>query len=130
MSVQAERVVNTTRPSFVSKHGQKLGAAAFWILLLGGYAWYYRANGLTTETALLQIGSNSPPRGGLCSHPIHALRPLLFFSAALLTIASGAILGRGSASLAGCSLHHHRRQHFGHRGLLCRALLWSGLAVD
>lgn len=97
MSVQAEHVINTTRPSFVSKHGQKLGAAAFWILLLGGYAWYYRANGLTTETALLQIVDLlASPWGPLLYILIYALRPLLFFSAALLTIASGAIFGAGS----------------------------------
>ena len=72
-------------------------AAAFWLLLVGGYGWYYRANGLTTETALLQIVNLlDSPFGPLLYILIYALRPLIFFSAAVLTIASGAIFGAGS----------------------------------
>ncbi len=41
--------------SFFSKHGLKLVALAFWLILIGGYVYYYLSNGLTTETALLQI---------------------------------------------------------------------------
>jgi uncharacterized membrane protein YdjX (TVP38/TMEM64 family) len=83
--------------SFLRKHGQKLVAAAFWLLLVGGYGWYYRANGLTTETALLQVVNllNSP-FGPLLYILIYGLRPLLFFSATVLTIASGSIFGAGS----------------------------------
>jgi uncharacterized membrane protein YdjX (TVP38/TMEM64 family) len=65
--------------------------------LVGGYGWYYRANGLTTETALLQIVNLlDSPFGPLLYILIYALRPLIFFSAAVLTIASGAIFGAGS----------------------------------
>lgn len=85
------------QPSFLQKHGQKLVAAAFWLFLVGGYGWYYRANGLTTETALLQIVNLlDSPFGPLLYILIYALRPLIFFSAAVLTIASGAIFGAGS----------------------------------
>jgi len=97
MTVQPEAGMATNRPSFFRKHGQKLVAAAFWLLLVGGYGWYYQANGLTTETALLQIVNLlDSPFGPLLYILIYALRPLIFFSAAILTIASGAIFGAGS----------------------------------
>jgi hypothetical protein len=55
MTVQSQSRPVVGQLSFLQKHGQKLVAAAFWLLLVGGYGWYYRANGLTTETALLEI---------------------------------------------------------------------------
>jgi uncharacterized membrane protein YdjX (TVP38/TMEM64 family) len=97
MTVQSQSRTTADQPSFLQKHGQKLVAAAFWLLLVGGYGWYYRANGLTTETALLQIVNLlDSPFGPLLYILIYALRPLIFFSAAVLTIASGAIFGAGS----------------------------------
>lgn len=97
MTVQSQSPTGAVQSSFLQKHGQKLVAAAFWLLLVGGYGWYYRANGLTTETALLQIVNLlDSPFGPLLYSLIYALRPLIFFSAAVLTIASGAIFGAGS----------------------------------
>lgn len=97
MTVQSQSRTVADQPSFLQKHGQKLVAAAFWLLLVGGYGWYYRANELTTETALLQIiNLLDSPLGPLLYILIYALRPLIFFSAAVLTIASGAIFGAGS----------------------------------
>jgi uncharacterized membrane protein YdjX (TVP38/TMEM64 family) len=97
MTVQSQSRPVVGQLSFLQKHGQKLVAAAFWLLLVGGYGWYYRANGLTTETALLQIVNLlDSPFGPLLYILIYALRPLIFFSAAVLTIASGAIFGAGS----------------------------------
>jgi hypothetical protein len=55
MTVQSQSRTTADQPSFLQKHGPKLVAAAVWLLLVGGYGWYYRANGLTTETALLHI---------------------------------------------------------------------------
>ncbi|MEZ4866049.1 MAG: TVP38/TMEM64 family protein [Caldilineaceae bacterium] len=96
--MEISKTLESSKPSFLSKHGQKLVAAAFWVLLIGGYAWYYQANGLTTTTALVQIVDLlSSPWGPLLYIVIYALRPLIFFSAAVLTIASGAIFGAGSA---------------------------------
>lgn len=97
MTVQSQSHAIADQPSFLQKHGQKLVAAAFWLLLVGGYGWYYRANELTTETALLQIVNLlDSPFGPLLYILIYALRPLIFFSAAVLTIASGSIFGAGS----------------------------------
>lgn len=83
--------------SFWGKHGQKLVAAAFWVLLVGGYTWYYQANNLTTETALLQlIDLFTSVWGPLLYMLLYALRPLIFFPATILTLTSGAIFGAGS----------------------------------
>lgn len=97
MTVQTSDSLETTNASFWGKHGQKLVAAAFWVLLVGSYTWYYRANNLTTETALLQlVDLFSSVWGPLLYIVLYALRPLIFFPATLLTLTSGAIFGAGS----------------------------------
>lgn len=94
MTTQTEA---TVAPTFLSKHGQKLVAGFFWLLLIGGYTYYYQANNLTTSSALLQIVALlDSPWGPLLYILIYALRPLIFFSAAVLTIASGSIFGSGN----------------------------------
>ena len=90
---------STTVPkqSFLQQHGQKIVAAIIWLILIGGYTYYYQVNHLTTETAILEIVDLlSSPWGPLLYILIYSLRPLLFFSAAVLTIASGSIFGAGS----------------------------------
>ena len=90
---------NTTiaRRSFLQQHGQKIVAALFWLILIGGYTYYYQTNHLTTETAILEIVDLlSSPWGPLIYIFIYTVRPLIFFSAAVLTIASGSIFGAGS----------------------------------
>ncbi|MEZ4736640.1 MAG: TVP38/TMEM64 family protein [Caldilineaceae bacterium] len=97
MTVQTSDSLETAPPSFWGKHGQKLVAAAFWVLLVGGYTWYYQANHLTTETALLQlVDLFRSAWGPLLYILLYALRPLIFFPATLLTLTSGAIFGAGS----------------------------------
>lgn len=85
------------KQSMLKQHGQKIVAAIFWLLLIGGYTYYYQSNNLTTESAILEIVELlSSPWGPLLYILIYALRPLIFFSAAVLTIASGSIFGAGS----------------------------------
>ncbi len=85
------------KPSFLQQHGQKLVAAVIWLLLIGGYTYYYQTQHLTTEKAILEIVDLlSSPWGPLLYILIYSLRPLIFFSAAVLTIASGSIFGTGS----------------------------------
>jgi len=85
------------KQSFLQRHALKIVAALFWLLLIGGYTYYYQANQLTTSTAILEIVDLlSSPWGPLLYILIYALRPLIFFSAAVLTIASGSIFGAGS----------------------------------
>lgn len=87
----------TSTGSLIQQHGQKIVAGVFWLLLIGGYTYYYQTNNLTTETAILEIVTIlSSPWGPLLYILIYALRPLIFFSAAVLTIASGSIFGAGS----------------------------------
>jgi uncharacterized membrane protein YdjX (TVP38/TMEM64 family) len=82
---------------FLQKHAQKLLALFLWLLLIGCYAWYYWANGLTRQTAIAQVVNLlDSPYGPLLYVIIYALRPLLFFSAGLVSIASGSIFGVGS----------------------------------
>ncbi len=97
MSVEDQVVDSNTERSFLQQHGQKVIAGLFWLLLIGSYFYYYRANNLTTQTAVLEIVDLlSSPWGPLLYILVYALRPLIFFSAAILTIASGAIFGAGS----------------------------------
>lgn len=97
MTMQTELVTKRTTTTFLQRHGAKFVAAALWLLLIGSYGWYYQTNGLTTETALLQIVDLlASPWGPLLYILIYLLRPLLFFSATLLTLLSGAIFGAGS----------------------------------
>ena len=97
MTAQTSDSLSNTKRSFWGQHGQKLVAAVFWLLLVGGYTWYYRANNLTTETALLQlVDLFSSAWGPLIYIGLYALRPLIFFPATLLTLTSGSIFGAGS----------------------------------
>ncbi|MEZ4682180.1 MAG: TVP38/TMEM64 family protein [Caldilineaceae bacterium] len=92
-------VDSSTAPkvSLLQQHGQKIVAAIFWLLLIGGYTYYYQTNNLTTETAILEIVDLlSSPLGPLIYILLYTARPLIFFSAAVLTIASGSIFGAGS----------------------------------
>lgn len=92
-----QSVSPTEKQTFLQQHGQKVIAGIFWLLLIGGYTYYYRSNNLTTELALLQIVDLlTSPWGPILYILIYMLRPLIFFSAAILTIASGSIFGTGS----------------------------------
>lgn len=81
--------------SFFIQHGQKLAALFFWLLVLGGYFWYTLQNNLGPLEAvnqLIYLLSNSR-YGPLLYLLIYALRPLILFSASLLTIAAGLLFG-------------------------------------
>lgn len=83
--------------SFFSRHGQKLVALSIWLVLLGGYTWYYISNDLTPARAVAEIvGLLESPYGPLLYILIYAVRPLIFFSATILTVAAGSIFGSGS----------------------------------
>jgi uncharacterized membrane protein YdjX (TVP38/TMEM64 family) len=82
-------------PSFLSKHGQKLIALAFWLALIGVYFWYRRTHEMSS-LAMLQMEISllaATVYGPLIFIGIYALRPLIFFSAVLLTIAGGYLFG-------------------------------------
>lgn len=90
-------VPDQTQPSFIQKHWQKLIALLIWILIIGGYFWYKTANDLTTlQIGLQLVELMQTPLGPLIYILIYALRPLIFFSALILTVAAGSIFGAGS----------------------------------
>ena len=81
--------------SFLKAHGQKLAALVFWLLAIGGYFWYAQQNNLTPLEVVNQLISTlrTSAYGPLLYIIVYALRPLLLFSAALLTIAAGLLFG-------------------------------------
>lgn len=92
MSTTAE----TTPPAqtFFQKHWQKLLAGTIWLTFLLGYGFYAYANELTVDQAIQQvIDVLQSPIGPLIYILLYAVRPLLFFSAAVITIMGGAIYG-------------------------------------
>ncbi len=81
--------------SFWQRHGQKLIALVFWLVVLGGYTWYVRANDLTLagaakELAYVMTGSAAGP---VIYILLYWLRPLIFFPATILTVLSGFLFG-------------------------------------
>ncbi|GAB4425187.1 MAG: TVP38/TMEM64 family protein [Anaerolineae bacterium] len=105
MSTESAPETVTTRPdagadTFVGRHWQKLLAALLWVLLLGGYGWYYSRNNLTPSAAFTQIIELlQSPWGPLLYILIYAVRPLFFFSAVVITLAGGAVFGAGGSPL-------------------------------
>lgn len=81
--------------SFLEQHWQKLVAAALWLVLIGAYFWYANANELGPLAAVRNLIGvmQSSAYGPLIFIGIYALRPLIFFSAALLTVAGGFLFG-------------------------------------
>ena len=86
---------NRTAPSFLGQHGQKLTALLFWVILLVGYGWYTTQNNLTPWGAVQQLVAllSTSVYGPLIYLVVYTLRPLIFFSATLLTVAAGYLFG-------------------------------------
>jgi uncharacterized membrane protein YdjX (TVP38/TMEM64 family) len=80
---------------FLRKHGQKLVAGAFWLALLGAYFAYTWSNELSPLETLSQLITfmSQSAYGPLVFLAVYILRPLVLFSAALLSIAGGFLFG-------------------------------------
>ncbi len=83
------------RASFVVRHGRKLAALFFWIIVLGGYQIYAWQAGLAPLGAVRELAAfmSENPLGWLIFVAVYTLRPLILFPASLLTIASGFVFG-------------------------------------
>ncbi len=82
-------------PSFFARHWQKLVALLLWVVIVGAFVWYIRSNGFSLAEgvfAILTLISTSAI-GPILYIVLYALRPLTFFSAALLTISGGFLFG-------------------------------------
>lgn len=77
------------------KHGSKLVALAFWLLLVGGYYLYTRQNGLTFSDSINAIvgALTNSFTGPILYIILYALRPLIFFPATVLTLLGGFLFG-------------------------------------
>ncbi|HEY0735790.1 MAG TPA: TVP38/TMEM64 family protein [Herpetosiphonaceae bacterium] len=80
---------------FLHRHWHKLIALTFWLLVLGGYQWYAWRNDLSSFAVAQQLirllaGSAYGP---LLFIVAYMLRPLLLFSAAVLSIVAGFVWG-------------------------------------
>lgn len=88
----------STTPSIsgsIHKHAGKLVALSLWLVILGGYGFYTVSNGLSpleTLRRLLTFLSDSP-WGPLLFVALYTVRPLILFSAALLTVGAGFLFG-------------------------------------
>jgi uncharacterized membrane protein YdjX (TVP38/TMEM64 family) len=82
------------RATFLARHWQKLVAAAIWLALAGAFLGYSLVTGSSaTETLRAVIDLLRSPAGPLLYILIYTLRPLAFFSAVVVTLLGGAILG-------------------------------------
>lgn len=85
---------STSTKSFWQRHWQKLLAAGFWVLLVGGYLWYSWRNQLSPAAAVGQlIELLKSDVGVLIYIGVYLLRPLIFFPATFLTLAGGSVFG-------------------------------------
>ncbi|HEY0605174.1 MAG TPA: TVP38/TMEM64 family protein [Herpetosiphonaceae bacterium] len=80
---------------WLRRHWHKLIVLTFWLLVLGGYQWYAWRNDLTPFAVAQQLIRllSSSAYGPLLFIAAYMLRPLLLFSAAVLSIAAGFVWG-------------------------------------
>ncbi|MEM7734547.1 MAG: TVP38/TMEM64 family protein [Deinococcota bacterium] len=83
------------QPSFWQAHGQKVGAGIFWLILIGIYAWYSITNNVGPRETLVRLVQfmQQSAYGPLIYILVYALRPLVLFSAVILTLAGGYLFG-------------------------------------
>ena len=87
--------VNMENESWLQKHWQKLVALLLWVGLVGAYFAYATANNLGPLEAVQELLAvmQDPIYGPLIYVGLYAIRPLIFFSAAILTLAGGFLFG-------------------------------------
>lgn len=85
----------TTSPSFIKKHATKLMALVFWLAILAVYGAYTLTSGLSPLESFKQLLDFmvSSPFAPAIFVVLYTLRPLILFSAVLLTLAAGFLFG-------------------------------------
>ena len=82
------------RNGFFANHWQKIVGITLWASIIGVYFWYQQSNDLTVEQMAQQLGLLLMSRWGILIFIVaYLIRPLIFFSATVLTILAGAIFG-------------------------------------
>ncbi len=80
--------------SFLARHWQKMVALVLWLTIGGGLWWYAASNNLTPVEVVQALADLfQSPFGALIYILVYAIRPLLLFSAVVLTLAGGSIFG-------------------------------------
>lgn len=91
-----QKIEQSEGGSFWERHWQKIVAGVLWLALIGAYFGYTLANGIGFFEAgrqLLEVMSGNLAIGALIYIGVYALRPLIFFSAGILTLVGGAVFG-------------------------------------
>lgn len=88
-------ITASEKQTFLEKHGQKLIAAAFWLILGIAYIVYLQLNDLSVRDSFKQITGilTQPILGPIIYILLYAFHPIIFFPASILTIAGGALFG-------------------------------------
>jgi len=80
--------------TFLQNNWQKIVGIILWAAIIGTYIWYQQSNDLTVEEMAQQLAELlQSPWGALIFIAAYLIRPLIFFSATVLTIVAGAIFG-------------------------------------
>jgi uncharacterized membrane protein YdjX (TVP38/TMEM64 family) len=86
---------STQKLVFWKKHGQKLVALVFWVILIAAYQWYAITNSLSPLEVVQRLldfftqGFWEP----LIYIFLYAISPLILFPSTLLTLAAGFVFG-------------------------------------
>lgn len=82
------------KKTFIQRNWQKIVGLTIWAAVLGFYVWYQQSNDLTVEQMAQQLAELLMSRWGIAIFiTAYLVRPLIFFSATVLTILAGAIFG-------------------------------------
>lgn len=83
------------RGSFFQKHGQKLAALVFWLILIGAYQWYAHTNNLSPLEVIQNLLNFLTQGfwGPMVYILLYAIRPLILFPSTVLTLAGGFVFG-------------------------------------
>lgn len=94
MTTYKQASKNDKEKGFFAEHWQKIVGVTLWVALIGTYVWYQQSNDLTVEEMAQQLGVLLTSRWGILIFIVaYLIRPLIFFSAAILSILAGSIFG-------------------------------------
>jgi uncharacterized membrane protein YdjX (TVP38/TMEM64 family) len=81
--------------NWIQKHGQKLVALIFWLVLVGFYQWYVTVNNLSPLQVVQQLLDflKDGVWGVVVYIVLYAIRPLILFPSTILTLAGGFVFG-------------------------------------
>ena len=93
--IHPAKPMQPARSQIFQKHGSKILALLFWVIVLGAYTIYARQNNFTLSDSLHAIVGflTGSFYGPLLFVVLYTIRPLLFFPSTLLTLLGGFLFG-------------------------------------